>query len=247
MTTKFGHLVAPMAVQYVVVPNHNAPTGSGAAAVATPDAFLAGLQLQTDLQVVNVDPNFTVYKNAAWAPVRAVLPAAAVPIAAASGAAGARPLQQIDLSGAAPVLTGGTPSRAHGEVPAGDTVYVAATRQGGWRLRVGSTSIRPQPAFGWAMSFAVPATATGRATLQAGPSLGWRVGQIVEIALWVLAVTVASIDLRRRRSEHPPTETVRPEWFVPMAPAAERVRWRRGGQGAIGADDLKGDEVWIDV
>jgi hypothetical protein len=32
-----------------------------------------------------------------------------------------------------------------------------------------------------------------------------------------------------------------------MAPAADRSAWRRSGQGGLGAEDLKGDEVWIDV
>ena len=34
LTTKVGHLLAPMAVRYVVIPNHNGPPGSGAVAVA---------------------------------------------------------------------------------------------------------------------------------------------------------------------------------------------------------------------
>jgi hypothetical protein len=247
LTTKFGHLAAPMAVRYVVVPNHNAPAGAGAIAVPTPSAFLAGLQLQTDLQVINVDANYTVYQNAAWAPLRAVLPAGALPVAAATTSAGVRSLQQTDLSGATPVLTGGTPSRVRGQVPAGSTVYVGATRSGAWRLHVGSSSVRPQPAFGWAMSFAVPPGAGGPATLQAQPSWGLRAGLLVEVVLWLAAIAVASIDLRRRRAEDPPTETVRPEWFVPLSAAADRSSWRRSAAGGLGAEDLKGDEVWIDV
>ena len=75
-----------MAVRYVVVPNHNGPAGSGAVAVATPGALLAGLLLQTDLEVVNVDPNYTVYQNAAWAPLRSVLSPAVATGAAAQSA-----------------------------------------------------------------------------------------------------------------------------------------------------------------
>ncbi len=171
LTTKFGHLLAPMAVRYVVVPNHNGPAGSGAAAVLTPGALLAGLRLQTDLQLVNVDPNYTVYQNAAWAPGRAVLPPAALPVAA-GGATATRELQQTDLTGAAPVLDQGGPTRAQGPVPAGSVVYVAATRQGGWRLHVGTTSIPPQPAFGWAMSFAVPGRFERAGDVGAHPVMG---------------------------------------------------------------------------
>jgi GT2 family glycosyltransferase len=246
LTTKLGHLLAPMAVQFVVVPNHSAPAGSGGVAVATPGDLLAGLQLQTDLQVVNADANYTVYQNAAWAPARAVLPAAAIPVAAA-GAAGRRQLQQTDLRGATPVLTGGRPPRAGEVVPAGSTVYVSATRQSGWRLHVGPTSVRPQAAFGWAMSFPVPAGVSGPVTVDLGPSWALRAGQIAEVVLWLAAIGVAAIDLRRRRASHPPIETVRPEWFAATVPAVARSNWRRGAPAALGAEDLQGDEVWIDV
>jgi GT2 family glycosyltransferase len=239
LTTRLGHLLAPTAVRYIVVPNHNAPAGSGAAPVVTPGSLLAGLQLQTDLQVLNVDPNYTVYQNAAWAPGQALLPAAAVPLAKAPAASGARQLQQTDLSGATPF----TP----GPLPAGSTVYVAATRQPSWRLHVGSTSVAPQPAFGWAMSFTVPSGATGPARLATPAASGLRAGQVVGVFLWLVAIAIAAIDLRRRRAQHPPTETVRPEWFAPMASARSRPGWRRGAPGGLGADDLKGDEVWVDV
>ncbi len=70
---------------------------------------------------------------------------------------------------------------------------------------------------------------------------------MLEVFLWAAAIVVASLDLRRRRREHPSSETVRGEWFVPMEPVAARAGWRRNGGGGLGADDLKGDEVWIDV
>jgi hypothetical protein len=239
LTTKLGHLLAPAAVRYIVVPNHNAPTGSGAAAVPVPASLLAGLPLQTDLQLVNTDPNYTVYENAAWAPARMVLPASAVAVATAPAAAGTRQLQETDLTGAAALGTQ--------PVPAGSTVYVSATRESGWRWHQGTASIAPQPAFGWAMGFTVPAGAAGPARLAPPSGSGLHAGQLVQIFLWAAAIAVAAVDLRRRRAEHPPTETVHPEWFAPMAPAASRSGWRRGSSGGLGADDLKGDEVWVDV
>jgi hypothetical protein len=239
LTTKLGHLLAPAAVRYIVVPNHNAPTGAGAAAVPAPASLLAGLPLQTDLQLVNADSNYTVYQNAAWAPARMLLPHSAVPLAAASGAAAVRQLQETDLSGAAPLR--------QQSLPTGSTVYVSATRASGWRLHQGGTSVGPQPAFGWAMSFAEPAAATGPVQVTEPSSTGLHAGQLIQIVLWIAAIAVAAIDLRRRRAEHPPTETVHPEWFAPMAPASSRSGWRRGAAGGLGADDLKGDEVWVDV
>jgi GT2 family glycosyltransferase len=257
LTTRFGHLLAPMAVRYVVIPTHNGPAASGAVAVPAPGSLLAGLLLQTDLEVVNVDPNYTVYQNAAWAPLRAVQsPAIAAGAAARSG--DLRALQQTDLSGSAPVLDGGRPTRSSGSVPPGATVYVAQTRQRDWRLTVAGHTIRPQPAFGWGMSFTVPLSsipstsgvATGPAapaTLNLPPSAGLRGTQVAAIVLWLVALALVAIDLRRRRNEHPPRETVRPEWFVPLRSAGAGPRRRRSLQGGLGAEDLEGEELWIDV
>ena len=229
LTTRLGHLLAPMAVRYVVVPNHNGPAGSGAVPVATPGDLLAGLQLQTDLQIVNVDPNYTVYQNAAWAPLRAILPPAVV-AGAAARSGDLRALQETDLTGATPALDRGDPTGASGPVPPGSTVYVAQSLESGWRLRVAGTSVRPQPAFGWGMSFSVPAghpaaTATGApAALVLPPSSGLRAGQIVGIILWLAAISVVAIDLRRRRRQHPRARD-RP----PRVVRAGRVRGRPVG------------------
>jgi GT2 family glycosyltransferase len=251
LTTKLGHLLAPLAVRYLVIPNHNGPGGSGAVSEPVPGALLNGMLLQTDLQVLNVDPDYVVYLNSAWAPGRAVLPPSASRVAAAGLVAGSRVLQQTDLSGSTAVF-----NRGHGRrtivgaarLAPGSTVYVSATRDSSWRLHVAGASIASRPAFGWAMRFTVPPTAAGAtATLQAPPSWTTRLAQIVGIVLWAVAIGVAAIDLRRRRSEHPPRETVRPEWFAPMAPASRRSGWRRADRGGFGAEDLKGDEVWIDV
>ena len=197
-----------------------------------PGTLLAGLLLQTDLQVVNVDPNYTVYQNAAWAPARTVLPPAAVPPAAGGAAGDPRP--------AADRSHRGSPG-AHRRDPDAGSRHRAAGRQ---RVRGrrparaagGCTSAAPrsspQPAFGWAMSFAVPAPAVpGPATLRSRrpPWPGLRAGQIVEILLWVAAIAVAAIDLRRRRAEHPPDRNGAPGVVRPDEPGR---RPRRGGAGA---------------
>ena len=271
LTTKVGHLLAPAGVLYVVVPNNTAPAGAGGFSAPPPASLVQGLALQTDLRVVDqVDSNYTVYLNAAWSPAKSELPAGAVAVAG-EGAAGRRQLQQLDLTGAAPVLTG-PGNVVGGIVRAGSTVYVASTRDGGWNLQVGSRSVAPRPAFGWAMSFKVPApkaaagaggsTGAGgvagvqaliggqlvRATLHAPAPLGIRVAELAEVALWVVALAFVSLDIRRRRNEDPDPEVVRPEWFVPMSPAADRRNWRsRGSSQSLGSEDMTGDEVWVDV
>jgi GT2 family glycosyltransferase len=259
LTTKLGHLLAPMAVRYIVVPLANAPSGEGAATEASPASFLVGLQLQTDLQLVNVDPNYVVYENAAWAPARMLLPASAEGVAAQTQAGGVRSLQETALAGGVPVLTGGTATRASGYIDPADTagraqtngssgeVYVSAQRDAGWRLHLASGgSVSPQPAFGWAMAFPLPSSTPTRATLEIPAAGGLRAMQIVEIVLWVAAIGLVAVDVRRRRSEHPPSETVQAEWFIPMAAASARGTWQPSG-GALGPEDITGDEVWIDV
>jgi hypothetical protein len=255
LTTKLGHLLAPTGVRYLVIPNHNGPAGSGAAAVPTPANLLAGLALQTDLQVLDVgDPNYSVYQNAVWAPARTVLssPAQAV---ASQGIGSRRSVQQLDMSGSDPVLTGSDPSSSSGSVPAGSTVYMAATRSGGWRLDVAGKSVGPDPAFGWGMSFRVPAesdassaTATAiPATLAFHSSVLAPLGQTVEILLWAAAVTLLCLDLRRRRRDRDDREVVDPEWFAPASRPGDYRRRRRMGGVSSDYEELDGNEAWIDV
>jgi GT2 family glycosyltransferase len=265
LTTKMGHLLAPAGVRFLVVANHVGPAGSGGRPVPVPNALLAGLGLQTDLQAVNVDPDYTVYQNAAWAPARAVLPPAAAQAAGTPGVAGLRQLQQTDLRGAAPVLTGGAPDSASGQVPSGQTVFVGSSRSSGWHLTAGGRSLEPAPSFGWAMSFRVPpASEPGlRAHLGYSAPFVVRGGYLLEILLWAGAVTVVTVDARRRaRAKGSYIEEADPSWFNPTAPAGPRPRsapakraarpahhfGRPGGAPAPGplveADD---DEVWTDV
>jgi hypothetical protein len=255
LTTKLGHLLAPTGVRYLVIPNHDGPTGSGGSAVQVPGGLLGGLGLQTDLQVLGVgDPNYTVYENAAWAPARAVLPADAAVVAAANTEQGRRQEQQLDLSGALPVLTGGSATSTQGTVPAGSLVYIASTRSSRWQLRAGGSTIAPTPAFGWGMGFKVPGPAgqvsdlsslsSARLTYTASP---WsRVVQLAEVVLWGGALALVALDGRRRRTGRHGMETVDPEWFVPLAPAATRARSPRLDHGPT-YNDLTGDEVWTDV
>ncbi|MHB1535179.1 MAG: glycosyltransferase, partial [Acidimicrobiales bacterium] len=82
LTTGLGHLLGPLGVRYIVVPSANGPAGTGATPYPVPTDVLRGLQLQTDLQLYDVDPNYTVYQNAAWIPIRAVVPPALAALAA---------------------------------------------------------------------------------------------------------------------------------------------------------------------
>ncbi|HET6917439.1 MAG TPA: glycosyltransferase [Acidimicrobiales bacterium] len=270
-TTKAGHLLALAGVRYLVIPNRTSPAGSGGRAVPVPQTLLQGIELQTDLQALNIDPAYSIYLNASWQPVNAVLSPAASAAARGETAASSdhnptsapeavrRQVQQLDLHSNAPAAsaatTGGISGAATGLVPAGSTVYVGSTRDTGWNLHVGSRDIAPRPAFGWAMRFAVPAlpgggasavAASEKATLSPPTSWGILSAQGVEIAAWLAVGLIALLDVRRRRREDPDPEVVRPEWFTPVSPAVDRRNWRKGSQ-SLGAQDMEGDEVWIDV
>lgn len=262
LTTKLGHLLAPTGVLFVVVPARTGPEGSGGRPVAVPDSLLAGLGLQTDLKAVSLgDPNYTVYENAAWAPVRSVPPAGPAP-AIGGGPAGLRQLEQTDLSRSAPVLTGRASHSVTGQVPSGQNVFVGSTRSAGWTLAVDGRTLSPAPAFGWGMRFQVPPSATSslRGRLGYSAPLLVRAGYLVQVALWVGAVAVMVLDRRRRRRRGGLLEQADPMWFVP-APVAAPVRrpgWDPGRPkrhppvpaegimtGPLGEGD--GDDMWSDV
>jgi GT2 family glycosyltransferase len=194
LTTRLGHLLAPMAVRYIVVPSQTAPAGTGGSAVALPADIVAGLDQQTDLRARPTDEALRVYENAAWTPGRAVLTADAA--AAATQAATPAASQTVELAGATPVLNSGGPDAFTGAVPAGAHVLVSGTYQSGWQLSVGGQNAPRQQAFGWAMLFTTPQG--GKASLHFATPLVGRSLLLLEAALWLVAV-VALVGDRRRR------------------------------------------------
>jgi hypothetical protein len=260
LTTRLGHLLAPAGVRFIVVPNHVGPATSGGRPVPVPGALLAGLGLQTDLQAVSVgDPNYTVYENASWAPVRSTQPTGTT-----AGAAGLRQLEETDISTAKPVLTGGSSESASGRVPSGATLFVGSSRSGGWHLTAGGHTVSASPAFGWAMKFSVP----GASGADVGAHLGYsapfwvRGGDVLQILLWAGALFVIYIDRRARSERRDGGEQADPMWFVPAASApprrrttrlagpveggrpARRPRPDRDGGPARPRPEAESDEVW---
>ncbi|HWG73016.1 MAG TPA: glycosyltransferase family 2 protein [Acidimicrobiales bacterium] len=204
-TTELGHLLAPLAVRYIVVPNHDGPSASGASAVPVPTDVLNGLTLQTDLRVLTMDPNYSVYVNAAWAPQKALLPAAAVAAATAgSGPAGGADQQRTDqavsLQGAHPALVGGGDGSAAGRLPNGGDLYVAATDSGRWQLHTGGRTVGPAKAFGWAMIFP---TAGGPASLAVVAPAAARGAMVIEVIVWLMVVVLVVAGGRRTRRSSP--------------------------------------------
>jgi GT2 family glycosyltransferase len=243
LTTQLGHLLGTAGVLYLVIPNHVGPSGAGGAAVPVPGDLLTGLALQTDLKALVVDPDYTVYLNAAWAPARSVPPAAADGSLATSDN---RAVQGVDLTGAAPVLTGGSATRVSGQVPSGSTVYVASTSSGGWSLSAGGHTVPRSRAFGWAMSFHVPAGAAAGtpARLVYGPPFLVRAGYVLQIVLWI-GVPIAVLADRRRRSGG--GEVADPSWFAAEQAPVRRRRGRPSRAARSGGGRRRGAELAADV
>ena len=214
LTTEVGHLLAPAGVRYIVVANRNAPAASGGLPGPVPVALLVGLSVQTDLDTVQIgDTAYTVFENAAWAPARAILAPGVARFAGSPAASDPRALQQVDLTGSSPAVSGTSRSVL---VP-GSTVYYGATRTAGWRLDSSGHEVAAEPAFGWAMSFKVPQPEGGSSTgtparLTYSSPLSIRAGDLLAILLWVGAGALLIFYRRRRASGPAPS---RPHWFRP--------------------------------
>ncbi len=199
-TSDLGHLLAPMAVRYVVVVDEVSPADTVAVgARPVPADVTAGLQSQLDLQVVDDSDGATVYENDAWAPLRFLLPSGAVPAAELDDPRVAR---TTDLAGSTAVLDHAhLPSDFSGPLPSTSEVEVAEAPSSHWQLRVGGSSARRQGAFASSNVFDVATGGTG--SLRYRTPIGWRLALLVEVAAWGAAVTVVIIGRRRPRR---PTE-----------------------------------------
>ncbi|HET6833166.1 MAG TPA: glycosyltransferase [Acidimicrobiales bacterium] len=219
-TSKLGRVLAPMGVQYVAVPRALAPAsavertggasdGPGSAAMA-PAGAVAGLievlDGQLDLQQIAVDDALALYRNVAFAPIRAtgIDPSALEETSVAA-------MQHVDLSAASPALveSDGDGRTSRGPVVAGDTVVQASSASDRWVLEVDGRRADRFAAYGWADAFAVPeGTEAGEAVL------GYHTPPVryllvaVQGVLWLSALAVA---VRMRfGSEAPPPPRSRP-------------------------------------
>ena len=184
-TTRLGHLLAPMAVRYLVVAERLAPGRIRAPRTPVPAALSRALAAQVDFKLVPSDPSVTVYENTAWGAGRAVVADGVSVRATARGA---------DLSGNRPVLRPErSPVRFRGPVPGDATVFLSDDASG-WELSVAGRDTSRAAAYGWAQSFQV--ASGGQGTLRF-PTSPLRYGALaLELALWAVALAFV---LRARR------------------------------------------------
>jgi hypothetical protein len=198
-TSRLGHLLAPMAVRYIVVPRRVAPAAKHVAALPVPPALTRALDSQIDLRPVESDDSLVVYENAAWIPGRALLTTAAARQAASRGALAA---EQTDLAGSRPALTKGAGTfAATGPVRSGDRVFVSQSSDARWQLTSGGRAAARADAFGWANQFSVSSSGHGRLHYRT-PATRY-LSIVIELALWLLAVRHVATARRHDRDPSP--------------------------------------------
>jgi GT2 family glycosyltransferase len=243
-TTRLGHLLAPLAVRYVVVPNRRAPTNSTASPRPETADLVTALGLQVDLRTVQTDEALTVYENAAWAPERAVLSDAA---ATASHSAAPQAAQDAPLAPAKPALVNGGPDHFTGPLPAGRQVLVSATDDHRWQLSASGRGAERRVAFGWAMAFTVPGGG-GPASLRFRTPASRALVLAVETLLWLVVIAGAFVTRRRLSAEAPPAAGAdigprRPTRPLIPEPALVSVRRLRRAVDPVRIDPS--DEDWV--
>jgi GT2 family glycosyltransferase len=228
-TTRAGRLLAPLAVRYVVVPLVDGAVSTDDDPVPPPAGLLDALGDQLDLAGVYSPPNFLVYENRAWVPVRSVLSAEGVE---ASRDAGAAALAQSDLSGAVAVMAGAdhlsAAADATATAPAGSTVHLAVPVATGWELVADGTEVAARPAFGTTVAYDLPAVAADPAgvtvSLAHRTSGAHQLALVAQLAAWLaVALAATSLSLRRPRLRPrrapgavDPVLTMDPALAVPM-------------------------------
>jgi len=191
-TTRLGHVLAPMAVRYIVVPVAIAP-GSRRDRARPPDPdILPALAAQLDMKRVDTDPSLIVYENAAWLPGRALLDEAGTEAIEGD----ARDTVRTELRGSRPVLNDAESATSFkGDIPESGYVFLSESASERWKLTAGGGTAERQRAFGWANVFGVDEAGSARLRYQTSP-VRW-LALLIEVLLWAAVVRTL---VQRRRS-----------------------------------------------
>jgi hypothetical protein len=220
-TSRLGRVLAPMGVQYLAVPRSLAPAsaveragaetgGPGPAPLASAgavDGLIQALDGQLDLEQVAVDDALALYRNIAFAPIRAtgIDPSALQETSVAA-------MQHVDLSAASPVLveSDGSGRTARGALESGATVVQASSASDRWVLEVDGRRAERADAYGWADAFTVPeGVGGGDAVLDYRPPPARYALLALQGVLWLLVLTVA-VRMRFGSEEPLPSRPSRP-------------------------------------
>jgi GT2 family glycosyltransferase len=229
-TTALGHLLAPLAIRYVVV-----PVGGGVAPSSTAEAVaaraLSTLYRQVDLVPVGIDPSYEVLANTAWAPLLSVFRGSAGPAELGTGdrrtgyraswAAGYR-LQQAQLRPLRTVQVGtSSTSKFVVRAPSAALVLYGAVPAASWRVTVNGHDVVGHSVEDGGTWWSLPVGRDVVAVSSAG-SFGRHVADLVMVVIWVLALFSAVTRLHIGAGGQPaPTEI---ELRTTSGPASE-IDW----------------------
>jgi hypothetical protein len=211
-----------MGVQFVAVPRALAPAsavertdggtaGPGPAALAAAgsvDGLIEALDGQLDLEQLAVDDALALYRNVAFAPIRAtgVDPSALEETSVAA-------MQHVDVSAASPALatSDGNGRTSRGPLEAGATVVQASSASDRWVLEVDGRRADRVDAYGWADAFTVPQdVGSGDAVLDYRTPPARYALVALQGALWLLVLAVA-VRMRFGSEAPSPSRPSRPD------------------------------------
>jgi GT2 family glycosyltransferase len=189
-TSRLGSLLAPMGVRYIVVPIGPAPEPYSAP-TTRPESIVDTLDAQLDLSPVTA-AGVVLYRNNAWGPTRALLPAETqVPSGGPSLADRFFP----PVQGAPTALPDDDgPQRFSGEIDLPSEVYLAEAGSDHWNLDVDGASVDRDDALGWANVFHIDPDDAESGQEMASATLRYqtpivRYGLLlVQIVAWLAAV-----------------------------------------------------------
>ncbi len=175
-TVRFGHLVAPAGVRYIVFVQRAAPTSGalGRDEHAVGDA----LARQLDLTLSRVDPSAVVYDNDAWLPARAVV----APGDTAVHVDGADPQATAVRSEFDHVI--GVNAKAGTTDPAGPgTLLWSEAADPHWSASANGQSLTRRDAFAWTNAFALDAHAPVHVRYEGDATTA--AVRVIAIVLWI--------------------------------------------------------------
>jgi GT2 family glycosyltransferase len=233
-TTRLGALLAPMAVKYIVVPLAPAPDPFAQDTTHVPGDLLAVLDGQLDLDSITVNAGVRVYRNTAFGPSRALLPAGTT-LPSGGDALTDRVVPGIASAPAVLPDVAGY-SDWSGTFDTTGQLFVSAAGDG-WSLEVDGTSVPSQEALGWANTF--PVDSAGQGTLRFDTPVARWLALLGQVVLWVLAVGYL---LRVRVREDERTDLA-DEAVAPAAARPERRHVVVGPDlGSLFGADAGGDD-----
>ena len=209
-TRRLGHLLAPMAVRYIVVPDQLAPNPFGGERRPVDPGVTSALGEQLDLVEVRLNRDVRIFRNVAWVPMRTIVPdhlgGPDQPDEPYQPDGDGHPLGSLaqmamtDLSQSRLVLADRTGNLvAEGPIEEKNRIHIASAYDQGWELQLDGRTQERLPNFGWATGFEAVDSGQGRLIYRTPLQVRLLLG--LQILGWVVVVWWARSS-RRRRGQH---------------------------------------------